>query len=140
MWEAGRPIIGHNMIYDAMFIYQQFVGELPNNFIEFTRRWKEIFPKTYDTKVLALQGNNTVKTELNALYGLSTTSKKFCNNLEFSYDVSKDKKFGIYAQRGGQSHDAGFDAYMTGVVFACHAKFIEIGNLIDPIQKQKSGL
>jgi hypothetical protein len=31
---------------------------------------------------------------------------------------------------GGQGHDAGFDAFMTGLVFATLSKFIEIGNII----------
>ena len=39
-------------------------------------------------------------------------------------------KFGIYQQSGGQGHDAGFDAFMTGFVFASFSKYIEIGNII----------
>jgi hypothetical protein len=32
-----------------------------------------------------------------------------------------------------QSHDAGYDAYMTGLVFASLAKFIEVGEIIIPV-------
>lgn len=36
-----------------------------------------------------------------------------------------------------QSHDAGYDAYMTGVVFAILSKFIEIGEIIQPKSTEK---
>lgn len=29
------PIIGHNMIYDVAFVFNQFIGELPLTFEEF---------------------------------------------------------------------------------------------------------
>jgi hypothetical protein len=31
-------------------------------------------------------------------------------------------------------HEAGYDAYMTGVVFARFAKYIEIGNILKNVQ------
>ena len=38
--------------------------------------------------------------------------------------------FSVFENNGGQGHDAGFDAFMTGLIFATLSKFIEIGNII----------
>lgn len=34
-----------------------------------------------------------------------------------------------YADKGIEAHDAGWDAYMTGVIFTYIGKYIEIGNI-----------
>ena len=44
----------------------------------------------------------------------------------FAFDKSTSAKFASYELTGGQEHDAGFDAYMTGHVFAAFCKRIEI--------------
>ena len=49
------------------------------------------------------------------------TDKKFSNSLQFVSQFDSQQQ---------QSHDAGYDAYMTGVVFATLAKYIEIGQII----------
>ena len=50
----------------------------------------------------------------------------------FSYDERASPKFAHYERSGsGQEHDAGFDAYMTGHVFAALAKRLQIGQLLE---------
>lgn len=62
----------------------------------------------------------------------ATTDKKYNNNLCFEADLKQQYPIlSVYEQNGGQGHDAGFDAFMTGLVFATFAKFIEIGNIIN---------
>ena len=51
--DARKPIIGHNMMYDALFTYNQFIGPLPSTYKEFADKWTKAFPVIYDTKVLA---------------------------------------------------------------------------------------
>jgi poly(A)-specific ribonuclease len=51
--KAQKPIIGHNMIYDIIYLYNQFIGPLPANYADFTNEWIACFPSLYDTKVLA---------------------------------------------------------------------------------------
>ena len=83
MLEAKKPIIGHNMIYDAAFIYNQFIDKLPNSYIEFSTKWRLAFPSLFDTKVLACDAGKFGKTDLSHLFYKCTQDKKFSNNLMF---------------------------------------------------------
>ncbi len=51
------------------------------------------------------------------------------NNIQIDYDSEKDSIFSLY-RNGGQDHDAGYDAFMTGYSFIHLAKYIEIGKII----------
>lgn len=42
--KAKKPIIGHNMIYDACFIFQQFLQDLPESYTEFADIFNSHFP------------------------------------------------------------------------------------------------
>ena len=48
----------------------------------------------------------------------------------FEFDSKASASFSSYDRAGGQEHDAGFDAYMTGLVFAALSKRKEIGDLL----------
>lgn len=50
---AKKPIIGHNMIYDIIYLYNQFIGNLPETYSEFIEEWHKLFPSVFDTKVLS---------------------------------------------------------------------------------------
>jgi hypothetical protein len=50
-------------------------------------------------------------------------------------DRDKDPRFASYSDPKsgvveGQEHDAGYDSFMTGHIFACLGKYIEIGQTI----------
>ena len=54
----------------------------------------------------------------------------------FACDEAASMKFMHYETTGaGQEHDAGFDAFMTGRVFAALSKRIEIGQLLEQSSK-----
>lgn len=118
MIKAQKPLIGHNLIYDMGFFYDQFVAPLPETFLEYTQKWRECFPATYDTKVIALQSNLKLfrRTDLESLY--KTCSKDEVLQQEISYRMAD-------AELGEKFHDAGFDAYMTGIVFMVMTKHKE---------------
>lgn len=63
------------------------------------------------------------RTDLNSMSNKCFTDKKFKNYLEFDYDLSGG--FGKYLSKTAL-HEAGYDSYITGVVFASMAKQIEI--------------
>lgn len=75
------------------------------------------------------------KTELQFVFTKSLSDKKYSNSLMFAFD-STNEGFLSY-ETAKQSHDAGYDAYMTGVVFGTLAKFIEIGQVIKPTVTKK---
>jgi len=62
--ESRKPLIGHNMIYDLGFLYNQFLGSLPATFKEWAEKVEASFPSLYDTKVLSLEAGDYGKTEL----------------------------------------------------------------------------
>jgi hypothetical protein len=58
--------------------------------------------------------------------------------LVFEVDLKSDyPEFALFEKNRGQGHDAGFDAFMTGMVFFTLSKFIEIGNIIQKPAKQQ---
>jgi len=36
--KAKKPIIGHNMIYDIIYLYNQFIDDLPETYPEFINK------------------------------------------------------------------------------------------------------
>ena len=60
--------------------------------------------------------------------------KDYANNVTIVLDKETDARFASYNEQKdsieGQEHDAGFDSFMTGHVFAKLAKYIEIGKTI----------
>ena len=48
----------------------------------------------------------------------------------------EESEFARYENDGGSAHDAGYDAYMTGLVFAATTKYIEIGDLLQAAQER----
>lgn len=49
--DAKIPIIGHNCLYDVMYIYHQFIDYFPETYEEFSKAWGNLFT-TYDTKIM----------------------------------------------------------------------------------------
>ena len=39
--EAQKPLVGHNLIYDMGFFYDQFIAPLPDTFLDFTAAWRK---------------------------------------------------------------------------------------------------
>lgn len=113
---AGKPIVGHNCFFDLLFLFRWFEGPLPSSFSAFRGRFAELFPAgVYDTKYSAesnlipdidpMQGD----TALQPLYekvvaGMGEGLVSFASP-EMEYKGA-DK----------QAHDAGYDAFMTGVI------------------------
>jgi hypothetical protein len=107
---------------------------MPETYELFAKSMNSEFMATcYDTKVFSLYAGKIGKSDLQYLYKKVTTDKKYKNNLAYQPDEEDKKhpKFSIYEKNGGQGHDAGFDAFMTGMVFANLSKYIEIGKIVN---------
>ena len=122
------PIIGHNMIYDIIYVYNQFVGDLPSTYTEFSQCWFNLFPLTYDTKVLSFKAQYTSfsKTILGKIFEKCQNDKRLKDILGFQFDL----KNGFSNYHGSDLlshyHEAAYDAYMTGYAFARILKYKEI--------------
>ena len=129
MIKAQIPLIGHNLIYDIGFFYDQFIAPLPKTFMDFASEWRKCFPATYDTKVIALNSNLKLfrRTDLESLY-------KICSKDETLQKEIKCKM--ANEELGEKCHDAGFDAYMTGIIYMVMTKHKE---LIIDIKESSAG-
>lgn len=79
--KSKKPLIGHNCLYDWLYIYNQFVAPLPDTYLEWINDWSAKFPTTFDNKVLAFNSKMFYKTSLGELYEKCTKEDKFKNNL-----------------------------------------------------------
>lgn len=106
---AKPPIIvGHNQFYDLCFTYQAFVGDLPLRLEDFRNKIHTLFPRMVDTKFLATPPN----------YHVMMAD----DNLSMLFDIAKDQELPIIVQDarlgGHMKHQAGYDSWMTAVIFA----------------------
>ncbi|KAG7173270.1 Poly(A)-specific ribonuclease PNLDC1-like [Homarus americanus] len=82
-----KPIVFHNSLLDLLLIYKQFHRHLPQSYSAFKTDLHQMFPIIYDTKFIATE-------------------------LRYHYKEKDDE--------GGDKavlHEAGYDAYVTGMCF-----------------------
>ncbi|GAM22906.1 hypothetical protein SAMD00019534_060810 [Acytostelium subglobosum LB1] len=48
-----QPVVIHNGLFDILFLYQSFIGDLPDTLNEFIVKFTNVFPKVYDTKYIS---------------------------------------------------------------------------------------
>eukprot|EP00828_Plagiopyla_frontata_P006378 TRINITY_DN12773_c0_g1_i2.p1 TRINITY_DN12773_c0_g1~~TRINITY_DN12773_c0_g1_i2.p1 ORF type:complete len:373 (+),score=89.55 TRINITY_DN12773_c0_g1_i2:517-1635(+) len=138
--EANKKltIVGHNCFLDLMFMMSHFNGKLDDNYQDYKQKLHSMFPRIYDTKILTNR-NQLIKETLEV--GNFT--------LERMYELSQDKKYDTIFQdlkitfpqkftdykmdeKGmiqGVYHNAGFDAFLTGLLFLKLGKKIGQTNL-----------
>ncbi|OHE91221.1 hypothetical protein CORC01_13498 [Colletotrichum orchidophilum] len=108
--QTRRPVIvGHNQFMDLLFLYNTFIDDLPDTWEDFSAKIHELFPSILDTKLLAIE-DEAIEGEdpLKDLYN------------RFDRDRTRPSVFWEAAYgygRHGTAHQAGFDSYMTAVVF-----------------------
>ena len=52
---SKKPIVGHNCLTDLLKIYNQFVAELPESYIDFKQSLHKCFPTIFDTKEISFR-------------------------------------------------------------------------------------
>ncbi|KAF7995092.1 hypothetical protein HCN44_004564 [Aphidius gifuensis] len=114
-----KPIVGHNLLLDLMFMYQQFYEPLPVKYTNFKKEINQIYPTVYDTKVLSYEMKKITKKDTwksNSLEGLYTYFKddegRFLvgNSPRIHFQNSEIINEKIF-------HDAGWDSFYTGYCF-----------------------
>ncbi|NXN61038.1 PARN ribonuclease, partial [Rynchops niger] len=124
---SGKLVIGHNMLLDVMHTIHQFCCPLPDDLSEFKEVTSCVFPRLLDTKLMASTQpfkeiiNNTSLAEL----------EKRLKEVPFSPPkVESAEGFPSYNTASEQLHEAGYDAYITGLCFISMANFL--GSFLSP--------
>jgi len=116
--QAHKPVVGHAMICDLLFLFNAVEGKLPETLAEFKRMVNTAFPQTFDTKHLfnsleELQAEFNAQSQyhgLKEIYSfLQTKAERKLFTLGSGFEKYQEE---IYA------HEAGFDALMTGMCLA----------------------
>ncbi|KAL5722595.1 poly(A)-specific ribonuclease [Ranunculus cassubicifolius] len=126
-----KLIVGHNCFLDVAHIHSKFLGPLPSTIEQFASTIHKHFANIIDTKYL-LSTDNVLRclmkknsTSLSKAFAFlcpqvsllsgssSTTMKKDLVNFEVQVDEMSSSNW-----NSGAKHEAGYDAFMTGCIFA----------------------
>ncbi|XP_014481530.1 PREDICTED: poly(A)-specific ribonuclease PARN-like domain-containing protein 1 [Dinoponera quadriceps] len=131
-----KPIVGHNALFDLMFMYQQFYRPLPRKYIDFKNSIHKLFPTIYDTKFLSFELRELLhpeeKWKINSLEGLfdhfTPQGKKNLilgsPSIQLLNEIESNNSDVIASSI--RYHTAGWDAYVTGYIFIKMAYVIAI--------------
>ncbi|XP_022932379.1 poly(A)-specific ribonuclease PARN isoform X1 [Cucurbita moschata] len=124
-----KLIIGHNCFLDIAHIHKKFIGSLPSTAEEFVSSIGKHFPFIMDTKIL-LNGNGILQQRMKkSSTSLSSAFALLCPHIAFSSQSNPAFSSGVQVEvqvddlsssnwNSGDKHEAGYDAFMTGCVFA----------------------
>ncbi|KAK4278288.1 hypothetical protein QN277_016153 [Acacia crassicarpa] len=125
-----KLIVGHNCFLDIAHVYSKFIGPLPRTAEEFVSSVNKYFPYIVDTKIL-LNSNNMLQTRMKrSPKSLASVFSLFCPQIAVGFkssDLSSLSSMKVEVQvndlrssswNPGGKHEAGYDAFMTGCVFA----------------------
>ncbi|XP_055686849.1 poly(A)-specific ribonuclease PARN-like [Lutzomyia longipalpis] len=120
--ESKVLIICHNMFLDLMYFMRQFTGPLPDDLNEYKKLVHDHFPSILDTKYLC--SGETLKPHVNStvLPHLLET----CRNEPFGMpkvECIGEEKYSVECEK---EHEAGYDAFITGICFISLATFLKI--------------
>ncbi|CAI9743295.1 (A)-specific ribonuclease PARN-like isoform X1 [Octopus vulgaris] len=119
---SGTVVVGHNMLLDIIHILHQFHSPLPQEYEEFKGFLHSQFPNLIDTKLMAstspfreLVSSSSLGDLLNILQ-----TKPFK-----TVDYSIPEDFPKYDLENQQLHEAGYDAFITGLCFIGMANYLD---------------
>eukprot|EP00741_Cyanophora_paradoxa_P002993 tig00000658_g2905.t1 len=122
------PLIGHNCLYDLLFLYSHFEGPLPEELPAFKASLNSLFPQVYDTKFIATSDLFAAQparfrsgTSLGDLHDTVRGSTTALVRLAPGFDrylCADGSPAEPNAAAAALPHEAGYDAFMTGTVFA----------------------
>lgn len=130
-----KPIVGHNLLFDLMFIQRWLDAKLPEDFMEFKKTINANFSHIFDTKYVDSSGALGVKydeTTLGQCYARyktvdekmevedseenSSTATASATTTTATGDVVISSDCCTFNPEEAAFHNAGYDAYCTGMV------------------------
>ncbi|XP_052615524.1 poly(A)-specific ribonuclease PARN isoform X3 [Peromyscus californicus insignis] len=124
---SGKLVVGHNMLLDVMHTIHQFYCPLPADLNEFKEMTTCVFPRLLDTKLMA--STQPFKDIINNT-SLAELEKRLKETPFDPPKVESAEDFPSYDTASEQLHEAGYDAYITGLCFLSMANYL--GSLLDP--------
>ncbi|KAI8994548.1 ribonuclease H-like domain-containing protein [Pilobolus umbonatus] len=112
--KSGKIMVGHNVLLDVCHMVGQFIEPLPESVDHFKTLTHSVFPKIIDTKYMC-----SSEPELREIFGTGTSLE----NLRFetsrgAFDNPRiDMHTAFPRYLTDMAHEAGYDAYITGVSF-----------------------
>ncbi|XP_073447184.1 poly(A)-specific ribonuclease PARN isoform X2 [Aquarana catesbeiana] len=124
---SGKLVVGHNMLLDVMHTIHQFFCQLPDELNEFKEVTSSVFPRVLDTKLMA-----TTQPFKEIIYNTSLAElEKRLKEAPFKPPkVDSAEGFPSYNTSSEQLHEAGYDAYITGLCFVSMANYL--GSFLSP--------
>jgi CAF1 family ribonuclease len=115
------PLVVHNGLLDLLFLMSHFHGEIPSDYSDMKVLLRSQFPNIFDTKTISIESP----------YGLHLKADAASSSLQNAFDalVSEKGEDGEafisllrFCEKDAESdqnqHEAAYDAYLTGGVFA----------------------
>ncbi|NP_083037.1 poly(A)-specific ribonuclease PARN isoform 1 [Mus musculus] len=124
---SGKLVVGHNMLLDVMHTIHQFYCPLPADLNEFKEMAICVFPRLLDTKLMA--STQPFKDIINNT-SLAELEKRLKETPFDPPKVESAEGFPSYDTASEQLHEAGYDAYITGLCFISMANYL--GSLLSP--------
>ncbi|XP_067115164.1 poly(A)-specific ribonuclease PARN [Osmerus mordax] len=124
---SGKLVVGHNMLLDVMHTIHQFYCPLPEDLRDFKEVTTCVLPRLLDTKLMA--STHPFK-ELISNTSLAELEKQLKESPFKSPRVETAPGFPSYDTSQEQLHEAGYDAYITGLCFISMANYL--GTFLTP--------
>ncbi|GAV68828.1 CAF1 domain-containing protein [Cephalotus follicularis] len=133
-----KLIVGHNCFLDFAHVYHKFFGPLPSTAEEFVSSVNKYFPHIIDTKILLNASNCLLQRMKKSSTSLSSAFSSLCpqialgsksSGLAFTPCVKVEVQVDNMRSsnwNSGSKHEAGYDAFMTGCVFAQSCSYLGI--------------
>ncbi|XP_038676808.1 poly(A)-specific ribonuclease PARN [Scyliorhinus canicula] len=125
--KSGKLVVGHNMLLDVMHTIHQFFCPLPDELNEFKEVTTSVFTRLLDTKLMA--STHPFK-ELIMNTPLAELEKRLKDAPFRPPKVESAEGFPSYNTASEQLHEAGYDAYITGLCFISMAN--HLGSFLSP--------
>ncbi|KAM6940434.1 poly(A)-specific ribonuclease PARN [Xenentodon cancila] len=125
--KSGKLVVGHNMLLDVMHTIHQFYCPLPEDLQDFKEVTMCVFPRLLDTKLMA--STQPFKEMINNT-SLAELEKQLKESPFKSPQVETAEGFPSYDTAQEQLHEAGYDAYITGLCFISMAN--HLGSFLTP--------
>ncbi|XP_062078884.1 poly(A)-specific ribonuclease PARN isoform X2 [Humulus lupulus] len=132
-----KLIVGHNCFLDIAHVHNKFVGPLPFEAEDFVASIHKYFPHIIDTKILLNTHPILQQRMKKSKTSLSSAFTLLCPHIALSVSsgIASDSYVKVEAQvddsrcsswNAGAKHEAGYDAFMTGCIFAQACSYVGI--------------